>query len=455
MRLLELPVIRELHARRLLFPVILFVCVAGVLVHGALTKVPSGMPETPEMQLPIPPITIPTLRPSLEKRPLSYQSDYWLQLAEVVQNKIIPIGPLGRSGIMVAPGVAIASLEAADELRDDLTSPGGPPDVITAAADPLLATPTLRMLGTDTDLGVALFAAKQPETVGNFKEAALASLAPGALVALVNQGTGGHVRIIPGTIALVAPASTDVDTVIEVASPTPPGLDLAAIVDLDGDLVGISIPADGGRKTLAADGVNRLVDQLTAGGYCQAIETGDLSDEALRLLGMRGGVLIERVVARAFWPEPSLKEGDVLLDWDGQAVASTALFKELYGKTELGKLVRFRVLRAGQMVRGATLMPAPDCRPARSPVRIYPALGLAVEWEETAWLVRKVMPDSPAAAAGFQDGDRITGAGGRPIEPRDASAFDRFERDKRAVVLTARRGDRVKMLAVAPGAGTN
>jgi len=163
---------------------------------------------------------------------------------------------------------------------------------------------------------------------------------------------------------------------------------------------------------------------------------------------VRDGVLVERVRAEAFVPEPSIREGDILVGWDGKAVRSAEEFAKLYAAQEPGKLVRYRVIRDGRTVTGGTRIPDRHCRPVEPRLRFYPRLGLHTEWSGDGWLVVQVRPESPAAQTGLTRGDRIIGVNGRRLRPRDATAFERYENDPRKIAFLVRRGDRVRVVVI-------
>ncbi len=445
--LLGLPGIRELHERRLLFPALVAAVVAGVLIHGAVTEEnPQG--EPPRLELPLPPITAPSLRPSLEKSPLTYQSDYWWQVAEIVRNKLVLIGPGNHPGIMVAPGVALTTARAADEVESEFIPAEGEGEALTVSEQPAVSSPTYRLLGVDTERGVALFAVKQPEGVGNFTLHEFPGLRPGSYVVAVSLLPEDQVEVIPGYVTRFTRRSGEQASQVEFALPFPDSCEAAAIVDLDGELVGVAVKTADGHRVLPADALPALLERLTHGAPCQAIEVSDLDEEARQLLGVKQGVLVERVRAEAFVPEPSIREGDILLGWGGDPVRSAEEFAKLYAAQEPGKLVRYRVIRDGRTVTGGTRMPDRNCRPVEPRLRFYPRLGLHTEWSGDGWLVVRVRPDSPAAQAGLAKGDRIIGVNGRRLRQRDASAFERYENEPQKTALLVRRADRVRVVVV-------
>ncbi len=448
-RILQLPVIRWLHERRLLFPAVLGLAVAGVLVDGAIHR-GSEPRNPPQLDFALPPITVPSLRPALEKSPLTYHADYWWQLAEITRKKIILLGPGNRSAVMVAPGVALTGMEAVSEIEAEFHPAANSSDVISVAENPVVMTPPYRLLGLDPEEGVSLFAVKQPEGVQNFSEAEIASLRPGSYVVAVSLTSGGDVQVVPGYVTQVHLPSAGNSSMIDFALPFPESCEAAAVVDLDGRLAGVAIRTDGGMNIMPADAVGPLVDRLAASAACLAIEAGDLEETARELLGVQSGVVIQRVIESAFEPEPSLREGDILLTWDREPVDSAEEFAGLYFSAEPGKLIRYTVIRNQRRISGATRMPGPDCRPADPGLRLYPGLGVSVEWKEDGWKVIRVLDNSPAEAAGLSVGDAIIGAGGIFFKEKDAEPFEAFDKEPRPMALTVRRHERVRIIVVTP-----
>ena len=452
-RILELPGIRELHARNLLFPVALGLVVLGVLIHGAFNR-DSNEGEAARLEIALPSIDVPSLRADLEKSPLTYVSDYWRQLTENVENKLVLLGPENVPGVVVAPGVALTTISAAHELLErEATDPGATPQrsqlpLEAGGQEPSAASQ--RLLGVDTELGLALFAIKQPESIKTFQSVPPGRMPPGSYVAAVSKTATGRMRITPGHVVSLQPAleGEPAGTRMDVSIPFPEDFEAAALVDLDGELAGVAVRIGGKMQVLSSDMIPSVVDRLAHGSICQAIEVADLSEEALARLGAATGVFVEHVVAEAFVPEPSIREGDILLNWDDRDVMSADLFGGLYAATEPGTLVRYKVRRNGKAVSGATRMPGPTCRAIVRPEATFERLGVTLDWQDSAWVVAHVTGESPAAVAGLERGDRIIAAEGREIKTKDLSPFRRFERSGTPMLLSVRQGDRVRMVLV-------
>jgi S1-C subfamily serine protease len=306
------------------------------------------------------------------------------------------------------------------------------------------------VLGVDPDLGVALLAVKQLEGVSNFNTAASASVRPGSYVVAISREADGREQVIPGYVTSVLPPIHEQSGAIDFAVPFPDSVETAAVVNLDGDLVAITTETADGRTIIPADSLPGLIQRLADGPACQAIEVGDLDDNVRDLLDVKSGVFVERVREEAFLPEPSIRAGDVLIEWHGEPVSDAAQFAELYRGAEPGELVHYRALRNGRVVRGATRRPGPDCRPARPTVLLFPKLGLSLEWEQRGWKVVRVLADRPAASAGIEFGDTIVAVGGKSLAERESAPFEKYESDPQPMALTIRTGDRTRIVAVAP-----
>jgi serine protease Do len=234
---------------------------------------------------------------------------------------------------------------------------------------------------------------------------------------------------------------------------------VAAIVDLDGDLLGIAVESAQGVRVLSSRTVLRLMARLQENRTCHAIEVAEMGETVRRLTGARSGVVVEKVHEKAFVPEPSIRAGDILLEWDGREVPNVWRFHQLYEEQPAGKLVRYVVLRGRRRVSGGTHMPGRDCRPLGEAPLVVPGMGLTLQWGQdpgsgstiAGWRILAVDESSPAFRGGMRPGDRVLSADGRDLTRENArSTLDAFGRRGRPMLLTVGRSDRVKLLAVSP-----
>ncbi|MDP7691935.1 MAG: hypothetical protein QGG89_08855, partial [Vicinamibacterales bacterium] len=118
-RLLHIPVIRVLYERQLLFPAVVVLIVSGVLIQGVWQ---GAQPvEATDQAAPVVPLPLPaSRRPDLEKTPLTYFDDYWRQLRERVEDKVVLVGPVPTPAVVVMPGLALSSAEAGEAVLAEI-----------------------------------------------------------------------------------------------------------------------------------------------------------------------------------------------------------------------------------------------------------------------------------------------------------------------------------------------
>ena len=249
---------------------------------------------------------------------------------------------------------------------------------------------------------------------------------------------------------------------LDVSIPLPVATEAAAIVDLDGNLLGVSLRLRDGVHALTSGHALRIVERLREKPFCHSLEVIALPPAVRELLSIEGGVLLERVRREAFVPEPSILAGDVLLEWGGETVSDVDHFRELYEQEVAGALVRYRVLRDRRRVSGGTVMPDASCRPVGEPPVVFPAVGVRLRWtdprgegpEDRALRVVAVDPDGPARRAGLTEDDWLTALDGRPVDQQLVDRlFGGFETRRGAMLVKVWRAGRVRLLALQP-AGT-
>ena len=471
MRPLRVPLIDSLQGRGLLFPLVLIPAVAAVLVQGAWEQnarernaVARGAPPPPAATV-AEPVANEPVRPivgALDKSPLTYFADYWAQLAERAGPWLTVVGPGRTPGLVVGPRLVLTTVRPALELlaardRAGLVGAAG----VRQAAPP--APEGLRLRGWDEEIGLAVF-----DVLGDDRAPFTLTdphvLPSGSHVGIVTLSRAGEPVLAPGYLV---EATSNADEAagrgdLAISADLPETLALAAVVDLDGALLGVVYRAPTGRRAVSSTELLRLIERLQADTVCRGIEVTDLDDAVREALVLEGGVLIEYVHREAFVPEPSLRGGDILVEWAGERVQSAAQFQLLYDGRAPGALVRYRVLRNRRRISGGTIVPDADCQPVGPRGVQLAARGLALEWvpgaaDEPAggpgWRVATVAEGGPAAAAGVAEGDWLVAIGGTGVgtaDDRDAIAAAAARAE--ALLLQLRRGDRARLVAVAPPA---
>lgn len=446
---------------------------AAVLTLGALEQrgAQARFDTPPVDPLPMDVPRQPVVRPDLDKTPLTYFADYWGQLAERAGPRLTSIGSARTPALVVGPRLVLTTLAPALEAlarhrRPDLTVAPDADDGAggalrsggeSAADDPL--PPELDgywLLGWDEGIGLALFEASGEERTP-FTLTDPRAMTSGSYVGAVTLTSDGAPAVVPGYLVTAAsrPDEPAGDLVVSMDLSGP--LSIAAVVNLDGGLIGVAYAAPAGRRVVSAMTMLELIDTLQAEKVCRSVEVTDLGAGVKEIMVLESGVLIEYVHRAAFVPEPSLLAGDILLEWADTRVDSAAHFAQLYDAQAPGELVRYRVLRNRRRFSGRTVVPGPDCAPVAPPPVSLPTIGMAVQWEPrpgaaaSGWRVVAVAPDSPAAEAGIEERDQLLAIDNLRLSDEDdrETITGRVARGER-LLLSLRREERMKLLSVAP-----
>lgn len=195
------------------------------------------------------------------------------------------------------------------------------------------------------------------------------------------------------------------------------------LIDMEGRVLGILVPLSpvGNRTDAGVEwydaGVGFAIPFAEVQAIFERLKTGDVLPGLSGIAFRDDNALFEPpIIARLAWQSPAekaaLKAGDQITAVDGKKVARIADVRNGLGNHSAGDVVRITVDRGGKEI-------AADL-PLVSELDPYRAAFLGVlpkaEASDTGCVIDSVIPDSPAAAAGLQSGDRITGFDGTPVK---------------------------------------
>jgi serine protease Do len=263
---------------------------------------------------------------------------------------------------------------------------------------------------------------------------------------------------------------TDYDDFIQTDAAINPGNSGGALVDLDGNLMGIntaivgqgyqglgfSIPANMARNIMTT----LIREGKVTRGYL-GILIQPITDEMAESIGMpdTGGVLISGIPEDGPAAVSDLQEGDVIVAINGTKVIDSDSFRRRVAVMPPGTTVELGVLRfEGQETVDVTLgvMPPQDDVVAvrQNQDNTETRLGLAVQavTRETerrfgygvdeGVVIAEVTPGSPSEEAGLRRGDLIKQVNRRPVSStRDFAAMIKDLGPGDALMLMVRRGE--------------
>jgi serine protease Do len=249
--------------------------------------------------------------------------------------------------------------------------------------------------------------------------------------------------------------------------------------DLNGNVIGVNsaiFSPTGGNVgigfAIPANTARGIVDQLMRSGRVSrgwiGVSIQPLDNDIARSLGLdeARGALVASVVPDGPAARAGLRQGDVILTFDGEGIRDSRDLTQRVGATAVGRTSRMEVLRDGQrrtlnirlqerpseQVLAASNTP-PEATPPPTPGApgvAQSSLGVSVrpmtqadraryelEGNQTGLIVTSVDPNSDAAQKGVQPGDVILQAGGRAVStPAELNAAAQAaERANRPLLL--------------------
>lgn len=249
-----------------------------------------------------------------------------------------------------------------------------------------------------------------------------------------------------------------------------PGNSGGPLVNRRGEAIGVSAaynaPGNGIGFAIAINMVRQVADQLIRTGRVPRAFLGvnlmTLDDELARGWGLdhAHGVVVTEVQPETPAADAGLREGDVIIEYDGVPVSQVSPFRLLVARSQVGRKVGIRFLRAGRPHQvDVKLAERSDPVPAMpGPVDSSPQedLGLFLSPLEPGdedvggVQVDSVRTDSPAFRAGIREGDAVLEVGWKPVRSLASFRHDvrRDMEERGVVVLRVQRGDSRSFIAI-------
>jgi Do/DeqQ family serine protease len=299
----------------------------------------------------------------------------------------------------------------------------------------------------------------------------------GDLVLAIGNPFGVGQTVTSGIVSALARTDvgqTDFGSFIQTDAAINPGNSGGALVDMDGELIGVNtmiFSRSGGSHgigfAIPAEMVRRVVDSALTeselirpwlGARLQPV-TGDLA-EAFGLDRPRGAVVNE-IYPGAAAEQAGLQQGDVVLGIDGVDINDESGARFRLATHAAGEDARFTVLRAGEEI--SLDVPVAAAPGEVEPVRLQaegrnPLVGaslvaLSPAFNETVGIdpfiegvvVAGVQRRSIASRFGFRPGDRLIELMGQPIRSTEEldAILGEFDAEREWPVVIERRGRRM------------
>jgi len=205
-----------------------------------------------------------------------------------------------------------------------------------------------------------------------------------------------------------------------------PGNSGGALVDLEGNLVGINtaiLAPSGGNIgigfAIPTEMATLVMQQLIEYGEVRrgvlGVRVQDLSAELAQAFAIEHdqGVVISQVVRGSAADKAGAKPGDVVLEMDGKPVQRAADLHNRVGLLPVGEKITLKVMREGEVKQlQARIIANPEATTEGGKISRYLQGALLSETEKQGQgvLLREVQQGSPAWQAGLRRGDTIVAA---------------------------------------------
>jgi len=315
------------------------------------------------------------------------------------------------------------------------------------------------VIGTDPRADVALIQIELPDLIA-LRWADSDSLRVGDFCVAIGNPFGLGQTVTSGIVSALDRSGLgieDFEDFIQTDASINPGNSGGALVDLNGNLIGINtaiVGPSGGNigigfaipSNMAVD----IIDQLLEYGEVKRGELGvaaqPLTPELAKAFGVnsRFGVVVGRIRPNSPAEKAGLNVGDVITTIDGKPVRDVRAVRNSIGLVRLGQRLELGVIRDGQKISiSATIEELQTINPLLN--------GVAFAQQQMrngriVVVIESVEPGSPLDNIGLQAGDFILS-----IDRQAVGSIDDLERlslDKTALLLLVQRGQKTQYVEV-------
>ena len=320
------------------------------------------------------------------------------------------------------------------------------------------------VVGSDERSDVAVLRVKDGKLPAEIALADSARLQVGDFVIAIGNPFGLQHTVTSGIVSALGRTGISRDSLedfIQTDAAINPGNSGGALVDLDGELVGIDsviLSGSGGNIgigfAIPSNIVRSIMEQLIPSGEVNrgqlGVTTLSLSPEFRKSLGLADdaqGALVSQVAEGSAAARAGIEVGDVITSVRGQAIKSNTELRNTIGMLKVGESVAIGLLREGKPRTVTAVLREPAQLADAS--AIHPALAGAelVEAGEDAGggvRVRGIQQGSPAAQVGLLPDDRIIAVNRSRIA--SLAQLREAAKGQSSMLLQLRRGNQVLLL---------
>lgn len=266
--------------------------------------------------------------------------------------------------------------------------------------------------------------------------------------------TVGVVSALHRTLGNALSADRDYNDLIQTDAAINPGNSGGPLVDLKGNVIGINVAifsTTGGNQgigfAIPVNSAKRIISRLIEGKKIEygwlGVSIQELTGDLARYFGLgadQKGVLVAEVLDGGPADKGGLKDGDIIMAFDGQPVKDVKSLLQMVGRSEVGRKVPVVVFRdkrslaltveIGMRSAGS----AEEASAAKEPsAGTSTWRGMTVREDKEGLVIVSVEPNSPADAAGITPGDVIRQINRVPVST--SAEYEKATRNLRGDVL--------------------
>jgi len=329
-----------------------------------------------------------------------------------------------------------------------------------------------KRIGTDPEADVAMIKV-EPDNLTAVPLGDSDTLQVGDFVVAVGNPFGLGQTVTSGIVSALGRSGLGIEgyeNFIQTDASINPGNSGGALVDLHGKLVGINtaIVGPGGGNVgigfaIPINMARGIMKQLISHGEVRrgllGVQIQNLTPELAEAFGLKvtGGAVVAKVEPGTAADKAGLKAGDVIVEFDGQAIKNSSDLRNKVGMARIGEAIPLKVFRKHKKLSLSAVLSLRKSSKNQSGVldaRLDGAIfgsieqGSALFGKVTGVEVLTVKPGSPAWNAGLRKGDVITSVNQKPVRsPGDIAAAAKVA-GKSVLLLNVRRGDGALFIAI-------
>jgi Do/DeqQ family serine protease len=435
-----------MRAHRVLIPTLALVAACGTSAASLAQALPSEGPRVvPVSALSMKQSFAPIVRraaPAVvnisSKRTVRQQDPFWSRFGVGVPRERVE-GSLGSGVIVRSDGVIVTNNHV-------IAAPGS--EITVALFDRREFVAKVLLADPRTDLAVLKIDLPPGEKLPTMPISERADSQVGDLVLAIGDPFGVGQTVTNGIISALnrtPDRESDAGAYIQTDAAINPGNSGGALVDMDGNLIGINsmiVSRSGGSSgvgfAIPAPMVRRVVETAMGGGHTLVrswlgAKTDPITGDIAKSIGLNTpqGALVTNLYPGGPAARAGLKVGDVVTAVNGAAIADPANLNFHIATLKPGQTAQVAYLRDGRAANANVRVEAPSGADAieRALTGATPLAGATVSeltpavadtlgmdpFNSTGVVLTKVSPRSYAGNLGFQPGDVIRGVNGRQV----------------------------------------